>query len=141
MAQLTTDGLGGGDLGRGVAFQRGPVRLEPRRTRSRTDGDILVARSANAGATWSTPAALNTNAASDADSRHCLAPAADDRRAGGNWVAVWDSDDSLGGAIETDGDILVARSADAGRDVAARPMALNTNAARRRCRATTSVPR
>ena len=31
----------------------------------------------------------------------------------GNWVAVWDSADTLGGAIGTDSDILVARSTDA----------------------------
>jgi hypothetical protein len=32
----------------------------------------------------------------------------------GTWVAVWDSTDSLGGTIGTDGDILVARSTDGG---------------------------
>ena len=46
----------------------------------------------------------------------------------GNWVAVWDSGDSLGGTIGTDHDILVSRSSDAGATWTA-PAALNTNAA------------
>ncbi len=46
----------------------------------------------------------------------------------GNWVAVWQSEDDLGGTIGSDSDILVARSADNGTSWAA-PAALNTNAA------------
>jgi hypothetical protein len=89
------------------------------------DVDILVARSADDGATWTVPAALNTNAANDSG---------DDRNpqitsdAAGNWVAVWESEDPLGGAIGPDTDILVARSTDAGATWTA-PAALNTNAA------------
>ncbi len=90
-----------------------------------TDTDILVARSTDAGATWTAPAALNTNAASDAgfDRRPQLAT-----DGAGNWVAVWHSDDTLGGTIGSDRDILVARSTDAGATWTA-PAALNTNAA------------
>ena len=47
---------------------------------------------------------------------------------GGNWVAVWASNDSLGGTIGGDRDIFVARSADNGATWTA-PAALNTNAA------------
>ena len=90
-----------------------------------TDYDILVARSSDAGATWTAPEALNTNAATD--SGNDLVPEVMTDGAG-NWVAVWYSDDSLGGAIDTDDDILVARSSDAGATWTA-PAALNTNAA------------
>ena len=45
----------------------------------------------------------------------------------GNWVAVWHSNDSLGGTIGTDADILVSRSTDAGGTWTA-PAPLNTNA-------------
>ena len=45
-----------------------------------------------------------------------------------NWVAVWESEDSLGDTIGSDRDILVSRSTDAGATwTAAQP--LNTNAA------------
>ena len=89
------------------------------------DWDILVARSSDNGATWTAPVALNTNAATDSgyDSRPQVT--AD---GAGNWVAVWDSSDSLGGTIGTDQDILVSRSNDAGATWTA-PAALNTNAA------------
>ncbi len=46
----------------------------------------------------------------------------------GNWVAVWRSDDSLGGTIGNDDDVLVARSSDGGRSWSL-PIALNTDAA------------
>ena len=46
----------------------------------------------------------------------------------GSWVAVWHSGDSLGGTIGTDGDILVARSSDAGACPGRAPAALGTNA-------------
>jgi len=90
-----------------------------------TEGDILVARSTNNGATWTAPAALNTNAATDSEG-DCDPQVATD--GGGNWVAVWDSYDSLGGTIGYDADILVARSTDNGATWRA-PAALNTNAA------------
>ncbi len=90
------------------------------------DWDILVARSSDAGATWTAPAPLNTNAATDGTSSDFEPQLASDGT--GNWVAVWRSDDSLGGTINDDWDILVARSSDAGATWTA-PAALNSNAA------------
>src|SRR3972149_551330 len=69
------------------------------------------------------PAALNTNAATDAGADENAQVTTD---GAGNWVAVWDSNDDLGGTIE-DKDILVSRSADNGSTWSA-PAALNTNA-------------
>ena len=115
--QVTTDGLGtwvavwsstenlGGTIG--------------------TEEDILVARSVNDGASWTAPAALNTNAASDSG-RDIDPQVTTDGL--GNWVAVWSSDDYLGGAIGTDFDILYARSTDNGANWTL-PAALNTFAA------------
>ena len=89
-----------------------------------TEGDILVARSTDAGATWTAPAPLNTNAGSDAGTDSAPQVTTD---AAGNWVAVWQSWDSLGGTIGTDTDILVSRSTDAGANWTA-PAPLNANA-------------
>lgn len=88
------------------------------------DRDILVARSADYGVSWSSPAALNTNAATDSGLDIEQQVATD---GAGNWVVVWDSDDSLGGTIGTDSDILVATSTDNGATWTA-PAALNINA-------------
>ena len=85
-----------------------------------SDYDILVSRSADAGATWTAPAPLTTNSGID-DHPQITTDGV------GNWVAVWDSDDSLGGTTGTDGDILVSRSADVGVTWTA-PTPLNTNA-------------
>ena len=90
-----------------------------------TDADILVARSTDAGVTWSPPAPLNTNAASDFGSDFRQQLTTDGQ---GSWIAVWHSYDSLGGTIGTDADILVARSADAGITWSA-PAPLASNAA------------
>ncbi len=89
-----------------------------------TDTDIFVARSTDNGATWTSPAALNTNAGGDsgADARpHVTTDGA------GNWVAVWESNQNLGGTIGTDVDIFVANSTDNGVSWSP-PAALNTNA-------------
>ena len=90
-----------------------------------TDFDILVARSTDNGATWSAPAALNTNATTDTGSDSVPQVTTD---GAGNWVAPWHSVENLGGVIGTDLDILVARSTDNGATWTA-PAALNTNAA------------
>jgi len=90
-----------------------------------SDDDILIARSTDDGVTWTAPAALNTNAASDAGNDRWPEIATD---GSGAWVAVWRSDDSLGGEIGEDIDALVARSTDDGATWSA-PEPLNTNAA------------
>jgi hypothetical protein len=89
-----------------------------------TDRDILVARSTDNGATWTAPAALNTNAGSDLGDDDYPQVTTD---VGGNWVAVWHSADDLGATIGTDYDILVARSTDNGATWTD-PAPLNTNA-------------
>jgi lipid-binding SYLF domain-containing protein len=89
-----------------------------------TDYDVLVARSTDDGVTWSAPAALNTNAASDSGSDAWPKVATDGQ---GTWVAVWRSENSLGDTIGTDYDILVARSTDDGVTWTALAV-LNTNA-------------
>jgi hypothetical protein len=89
------------------------------------DLDILVTRSTDNGATWTPPAALNTNAASDLGRDEHPQVATD---GGGNWVAVWRSDENLSGTIGTDLDILVSSSTDNGATWTP-PAPLNTNAA------------
>jgi hypothetical protein len=72
------------------------------------DYDILVARSTDGAATWTEAAPLNYHADTDAgsmrgahDSRPRLAT-----DGAGNWVAVWHSEDDLGGTAGSDADIL-----------------------------------
>ncbi len=89
------------------------------------DHDILVSRSTDNGANWTAPAALNSNAATDTGDDGYPHVATD--RAG-EWVAVWRSDENLGGSIGTDRDIFFSRSSDNGATWT--PLAvLNTNAA------------
>ena len=90
-----------------------------------TDHDILVSRSTDAGGTWTAPAPLNSNAGSDSGDDWAPQVTTD---GAGNWVAVWHSEDSLGGSIGTDRDILVSRSTNAGGTWTA-PAPLNTSAA------------
>jgi hypothetical protein len=71
-----------------------------------TDLDIVFARSTDNGATWNTPAPLNSNAATDSGADNSLGLATDTK---GNWVAVWISLDDLGGTIDTDRDVLMTR--------------------------------
>lgn len=90
-----------------------------------SDFDVLFARSTDDGATWSAPAALNSNAATDAGSDQEPEVATD---GAGNWVVVWYSPDTLGGTIGSDNDILFARSSDDGATWSA-TAALNSHAA------------
>jgi len=89
-----------------------------------TDADILVSRSADDGVTWSSPSALNTNASSDSGTDDEPAIATDGV---GHWVAVWRSEDDLGGTIGVDRDVLYSLSTDNGATWTP-PMALNTTA-------------
>jgi hypothetical protein len=89
-----------------------------------TDADILYANSTDDGATWTQPAALNTNAGSDAEDDRLVQISTS---GSGTWLAVWQSLDSLAGTIGTDLDILVSRSTDNGVTWTP-PAALNTNA-------------
>ena len=73
---------------------------------------------------WTAPEALNTNAATDSGDDGWPQVATDSL---GNWVAVWESEDSLNGTIGDDYDILVSRSDDDGLNWTA-PVPLNTNA-------------
>ena len=88
-----------------------------------TDADVLVATSSDDGKTWSAPAALNTNAATDTgdDARPDIAT-----DGAGTWLAVWHSSEDLGG-IGGDQDILFAVSTDNGATWSA-SVPVNTNA-------------
>lgn len=89
-----------------------------------TDQDLLFVRSMDNGMTWSYPAPLNNNAATDTGYEESPSLATDGQ---GNWVVVWYSNENLNGAIGTDTDILIARSADNGL-IWTDPVPLNTNA-------------
>ena len=75
------------------------------------DTDIAVATSTDNGVTWSPIRALNSNAWVDtgADVRPHIAT-----DGAGQWVVVWITDDSLGGAIGEEPDIVCAYSRDDG---------------------------
>ncbi|HUN80001.1 MAG TPA: exo-alpha-sialidase [Phycisphaerae bacterium] len=71
-----------------------------------SDFDVWVTYSSDNGATWTLPTALNVDAASDTGDDYFAQIATDGR---GNWLAVWNSSDSLSGAIGSDYDDLTAR--------------------------------
>ena len=73
-----------------------------------SDFDILIARSVDNGATWTPPAVFNTNAVADSGLDDVPQLAMD---AQGSWLAVWETHDSLGATIGTEGDIVSARFA------------------------------
>ncbi|HKQ49008.1 MAG TPA: sialidase family protein [Phycisphaerae bacterium] len=91
---------------------------------SMSEEDLLVSRSEDNGISWSPPALLNLNGAADTG-RDLRPHLATDRL--GNWVAVWQSNEDLGGNLGTDHDIFFTRSADNGATWTL-PAALNTNA-------------
>ncbi len=86
---------------------------------------ILVARSIDNGATWTSPKPLNAAAANDARVDQYAKVVSDGN---GHWVAAWESQDDLGGPLGTDFDIFVARSVDNGENWST-PVPLNTDAA------------
>lgn len=89
------------------------------------DLDIVFARSTDNGATWSAPAVLSSTAGQGGTATDSDPSIATDRL--GNWVAVWRSENDLGGTIGDDYDVLVARSADNGATWSD-PIALNGDA-------------
>ena len=94
------------------------------------DTDILVARSNDNGATWTTPAPLNTNAGTDSGDDGTFQSLTGPQIATdtlGNWVAVWQSREEFDGTLGDDWDILIARSTNNGATWTA-PAPLNGNA-------------
>ena len=93
------------------------------------DQDVLVVRSVDAGANWSTVAALNGTASTDSnnDSNMDSSPSLSVDR-DGNWIAIWQSDSNVNGALGTDTDILTAYSIDDGVTWSA-PFSINTSGA------------
>ena len=90
-----------------------------------TDNDVFFVVSKNAGASWSDPAALNTNASIDSGEDFDPIITAG---AAGRWVAAWMSNDTLAGTIGDDDDIFYAHSDDQGGTWSF-PLPLNINAA------------
>jgi len=88
------------------------------------DGDILYARSADNGETWTSALPLYTYADSDSGAEWDCRVTTD---AQGNWVAVWDSKDDFGETIGPDQDIIFSLSTDNGVTWTD-PRPLNTNA-------------
>lgn len=76
------------------------------------DRDIIVATSIDNGLTWTPPELLNSNGMSDSGKDQIPQVTTDKA---GNWIAVWWSDDDLGGEAGTDNDILMAVSRDNGK--------------------------
>ncbi|MCC6763222.1 MAG: hypothetical protein IT293_01035 [Deltaproteobacteria bacterium] len=111
--QIVTDGLGTW------------VVVWDANERTGSDRDVFVARSVDGGFTWSPPAPVGANAATDrgGDQRPQLATDGH-----GRWVVVWASSDTLGGTKGNDFDVLTARSTD-GAATWSPPALLNGNAA------------
>lgn len=76
------------------------------------DLDIYSAASTDNGLSWSTPKALNSNAATDSGNDRIPRIATDGQ---GNWISTWYTTDSLGGAVKAGSNILFARSTDNGQ--------------------------
>lgn len=87
--------------------------------------DICHAISDDDARTWSPPAALNSNSKTDFGSHEDCSIATNGE---GTWITVWHSNDSLGGKIGRDTDILCTVSNDNGHTWS-KTAPLNTNAA------------
>jgi len=88
-----------------------------------TDEDIFIARSSDAGATWSAPELLNTNGTTDIGGDGTPAVLTDNA---GTLVAAWLSSENLNGVAGGDNDVFVAISTDEGLRWSP-PALLNTN--------------
>ena len=88
-------------------------------------GFVAASSSAGAQTIWASPELLSIDGAFNSGADVTPRLATDGL---GNWVAVWESTDDLGGTIGAEGDILVATSANNGSTWTA-PDALNTDAA------------
>lgn len=84
--------------------------------------DILMARSTNNGASWSSQTTINSNAVNNGYDDEQPSLATD---GAGNWVVVWNSTDALGG-LGNDYEILVTRSTNNGASWSAAKL-LNSN--------------
>lgn len=74
------------------------------------DSDIFMSRSTDGGATWSGPTTINLLARKDGSAEEFEEYLGHDGDKG--WVAMWPSDNSLGGTIGTDFDIFYATARD-----------------------------
>lgn len=83
---------------------------------------LVAAARADFGVPVTSPGLLNVNAGSDAGNDLKPRMAADGQ---GHWVAVWESDDTLGGTVGPDSELFVARSIDNGANWSV-PTFLNT---------------
>ena len=90
-----------------------------------TDTRVLVARSINNGATWSSPAPLNVDDIPGDFNRDWVPEVTNDGN--GNWVALWYLSQA-DGMSATDLDVMVSRSSDNGASWSS-PVPLNTDAA------------
>ncbi|MFT4571208.1 MAG: hypothetical protein ACI8TX_002122 [Hyphomicrobiaceae bacterium] len=88
------------------------------------DRDLYVVRSTDEGETWSAPAAIALNAATDAGDD---AGAAIVHAGGGNWAVAWHSWDGMAYALGADADLLVVTSEDDGKTWMP-PLILNSSA-------------
>lgn len=88
------------------------------------DYDIYYSVSANGGASWSSPAMLNANGPAETGEDQFSRVATDGL---GHWLAVWQTDASLGGGDGTDTDLCFSVSNDNGATWSA-PAALNSDA-------------
>ena len=71
-----------------------------------SDFDIVMAVSQDSGLTWTTPTAVNTNAATDSGADEQPSLATDDA---GRWLIAWRSkEDNIGAGMGTDADIVVS---------------------------------
>ena len=77
------------------------------------DDDLLIAYSADNGATWSSPRPLNSNAATDGPDDDDFSPRLATDGAG-TWIVVCSSEGTLGGLLATNFNVLYTRSTNNG---------------------------